>query len=111
MSYLPPHKSYDESATALGRRSSGIESGKPSGKLSERQMARCLRTTFREDWKTFLHSEFEDPIDVAHNFACDPDTANNWWEGLNSPQGPFVRWAFLKWPERAALHLLKGLTS
>jgi|GEM_PF-3243584 len=111
MSCLPPHKSCGDPATALGGRSSGTGSGKPSRKLSERQLARSLRTTFRDDWRAFLRSEFEDPIDVAHNFACDPDTANNWWEGFNSPQGAFVRLAFLKWPERAAVHLLKGIAS
>ncbi len=82
--------------------------GKSSGNNSERQRARSLRATFKDDWQAFIRSEFEDAADVAYKFGCDPDTAENWFEGRNSPQGPFVRWAFLKWPERAAVYLLRG---
>lgn len=79
--------------------------GTSSLKLAERQKAKSLRATFKDDWQAFVRSEFEDVTHVAYEFGCDPDTAENWFEGRNAPQGSFVRWAFLKWPIRAAKYL------
>jgi hypothetical protein len=113
MSCLPPHKLCRETGIAGAGRSSGIVAGKPSGrssgKASKRQQARTLRATFRDDWQEFITSEFLDPADVADEFACGPDTADNWWHGRTGPEASFVRLAFKWWPERAAAHLLKGL--
>ena len=82
--------------------------GTSSGKLAERQKAKSLRATFKDDWQAFVRSEFEDVTHVAYEFGCDPDTAENWFEGRNAPQGSFVRWAFFKWPSRAAKYLTPG---
>ena len=94
-------------------RSSGFGSdrlsGRSSGKASKRNQARTLRAQFRGDWQAFIQSEFLDPADVADEFACGPDTADNWWHGRTGPEASFVRLAFKWWPERAAAHLLKGL--
>lgn len=109
MSCLPPHKLCAKTGTAWERTSSRTVARKIPGKLSERQKARTLRASFKEDWQHFICSEFEDVTEVAYEFGCDSDTARAWWNGDNAPQGPFVRWAFWKWPERAAAHLLKGI--
>ena len=82
--------------------------GMTSGKLAERQKAKSLRATFKDDWQAFVRSEFDDVTHVAYEFGCDPDTAENWFEGRNAPQGSFVRWAFFKWPSRAAKYLTPG---
>lgn len=110
MSCLPPHKLCQDDGTAEAGRSSGISGGRSSGKASKRQQARTLRATFRDDWQEFIKSEFLDPADVADEFACVTDTADNWWHGRTGPEASFVRLAFKWWPESAAAHLLKGLT-
>ena len=105
----------DHAGTAEAGTSSGTvetkKSRKVPGKLSERQVKRAMRAAFKDDWQAFIRTEFEDATEVAYEFGCDPDTAKAWWNGDNAPQSPFVRWAFWKWPERAAAHLLKGIAN
>lgn len=79
-----------------------------SRKFSAREARRAkmaYRATFKEKWRDFVRSEFESPAEVAHEFGCDPSTAEGWFEGHHAPAGPFVGYAFREFPERAFAYL------
>jgi len=71
--------------------------GKSWGKFSELDAARIARLqraemqSFRQHfaavWSDFVRAHFASPADAAAFFAVDPSTAENWWQGLNAPQG------------------------
>lgn len=48
---------------------------------------KTYRRTFKEKWKAKLERHFSSYLEVAIAFEVDPDTAENWWEGDNAPQG------------------------
>ena len=77
-------------------------------KFSAREASKAkreYRASFAEKWQTFMTSEFESAAHVAHEFGCDPSTAEGWFEGHHAPSGPFVGYAYARWPERAAAYL------
>ncbi len=76
-----------------------------SQKNSQINSKRSYRASFRDDWHRFIRSEFEGVAHVAHEFGCDPGTAENWWEGRNAPLGAFVGYAFNRWPAVALSYL------
>lgn len=78
------------------------------GKFSRRDARKektAYRADFKKKWQDFMQGEFEGPAQVAFEFGCDPDTAEGWFEGLHAPSGPFVGYAFTRWPDRAAAYL------
>jgi transposase-like protein len=42
---------------------------------------------FAARWQVFCRENFEGPAQVARAFGVDRTTAENWWRGLNAPQG------------------------
>ena len=63
------------------------------------------RASFAAKWQQFILEEFDCPATAAHEFGCDPSTAEGWFEGRHAPSGPFVGYAYDRWPERAATFL------
>jgi hypothetical protein len=71
-----------------------MSSGKFSGEISRRPDVLTYRQHFACMWQAFIISNFEDAAHAAYFFKVDPSTANNWFEGVNAPQGWVVGRAF-----------------
>lgn len=76
-----------------------------SGKFSGKTAKRDYRKSFPAKWQQFMLAEFESPAHAAFEFGCDPSTAEGWFEGSHAPSGPFVGYAYSRWPERVAAFL------
>ena len=76
-----------------------------SGKFSDREAVTSYRRFYAKRWQRFITENFESPAHAAMVFKVDPTTAQNWFDGLNAPQGWVVGYALSK-PEMrdAALH-------
>lgn len=84
------------------------QSGMSQGKFSAREKRRAkqkYRADFAAKWQRFILDEFDCPATAAHEFGCDPSTAEGWFEGRHAPSGPFVGYAYARWPERAFAYL------
>lgn len=66
---------------------------------------RSYRADFAEKWQRFMQTEFDCPATAAHEFGCDPGTAEGWFDGRHAPSGPFVGYAFMRWPQAAFAYL------
>ena len=80
-----------------------------SRKFSDRREVMTYRQHFAHLWSDFIRTTYESPEHAAHVFRVDAKTAENWWNGLNAPQGWVVGRA-LSDPEtrEAALAVLTG---
>lgn len=58
-----------------------------SGKFSKKSDVLTYRQHFAKMWQVFIVQNFDDPAHAAYYFKVDPSTADNWFEGLNAPQG------------------------
>jgi len=45
------------------------------------------RRAFAARWAAFCCENFDSPAQLARAFGVDRTTAENWWRGLNAPQG------------------------
>lgn len=93
---------------SVGPSQANINTGfamKSSPKFSARQDKREYRRSFASKWQQFMLNEFESPAHAAFEFGCDPGTAEGWFEGSHAPSGPFVGYAYSRWPERVSNYL------
>lgn len=95
MSCLPPHKSYSESATALGGVSSGIGGERTDDQRAGQLFAQPFdlhhyRIVFPDRWMEFLHAHFRDHVHVAFVFGVSERAARKWWEGVGAPRAEFA---------------------
>lgn len=58
-----------------------------SGKFSARSEVLTYRQHFALLWRDFITENFESPAHAAMVFKVDPSTAENWFAGVNAPQG------------------------
>lgn len=56
-------------------------------KFKKEHSAHNYRQFFAARWKDFVRENFATPAHVAVCFNVTPVTAQNWWDGLNAPQG------------------------
>ena len=57
---------------------------------------RSFRASFASKFSAFLHSEYQNPEEVAVCFGVRYQTAFNWWNGTNRPSGDVVAIAFMQ---------------
>jgi hypothetical protein len=57
------------------------------GKFSRKSEVLTYRQHFAKTWQQFIIENFEDAAHAAFVFKVDPSTADNWFDGLNAPQG------------------------
>lgn len=76
-----------------------MSSRKFSGKFSVAASG-TYRAQFAETWSRFVRAHYDSPVHVA--VGVDASTADNWWAGLNAPQGWVVGRAFADPATRAA---------
>ena len=53
----------------------------------------AYRRFYAKRWQRYIRENFESPAHAAMVFKVDPTTSQNWWDGLNAPQGWVVGWA------------------
>jgi hypothetical protein len=94
----------DQDCPAQAIINTGLTSMSPR-KFSAKTAKREYRRSFPAKWQQFMISEFESPAHAAFEFGCDPSTAEGWFEGSHAPSGPFVGYAYSRWPERVAAFL------
>lgn len=79
----------------LNRRSGGVEMSFEKYLQEPFENARethQFRQFFAARWQSFVRENFASPAHVAVCFGVSTVTAQNWWDGLNAPQG----WAVAK---------------
>lgn len=68
---------------------------------SEIRSEKNFERTFADRFARLLRANFANPTQVAAAFGVRERTAENWWNGQNSPSGWQVAKVFLCWPEQA----------
>ncbi len=80
----------------------GQQTGRGTGAMSLNNFAeKNFDRKFAERFGYFLRRNFANPTQVAAAFGVRERTAENWWNGLNSPSGWQVAKVFLTWPTEA----------
>lgn len=75
--------------------------------MSRSEHNRAARHEFALRWQGFIKAEFACASHASEAFGVRLQTAVNWFEGANSPEGHIVAAAFEMSPNMARIHLTR----